>query len=39
MGPAITYAAQIDGRLVLLTCFGDFSRVDEIARTLHARDY
>lgn len=34
MGPAITYAAQIDGRLVLLTCFGDFSRVDEIAVTL-----
>lgn len=34
MGPAVTYAAQIDGRLVLLTCFGDFSPVDEIAATL-----
>jgi hypothetical protein len=38
MGPAITYAAQIDGRLVLLTCFGDFSRVDEIAATLRGAE-
>jgi len=34
MGAAITFATQIDERLVLPTCFGNFSRVDEIAATL-----
>ena len=34
MGRAVVYIAKINQKVVLLTCFGDFSQVDEIAATL-----
>lgn len=36
LGRATVYLAEINQRVVLLACFGDFSRVDAIARTLNA---
>jgi len=35
MGRAVVFTSEIDGRAVLLTCFGDFSQVDSIAETLN----
>jgi heat shock protein HslJ len=34
MGRATVFITEINQRVVLLTCFGDFSQVDEIAATL-----
>jgi hypothetical protein len=34
MGRATIFIAELNQRVVLLTCFGDFSQVDEIAATL-----
>jgi heat shock protein HslJ len=34
MGRAVVFITEIDQRVVLLTCFGDFSEVDQIAATL-----
>ena len=34
MGRAVVYIAEINQKVVLLTCYGDFSKVDEIAATL-----
>ena len=36
LGRATVFLAEINQRVVLLACFGDFSRVDAIARTLNA---
>ena len=36
MGTATIFIAEINERVVLLTCFGDFTLVDEIASTLQA---
>jgi hypothetical protein len=38
MGRAIVFITEINQRVVLLTCFGDFSSVDEIAATLQAAE-
>ena len=35
MGRAIVFLVEIERRVVLLTCFGNFDLVDEIAETLH----
>jgi heat shock protein HslJ len=35
MGQSISVVAELSGRAVVLTCFGDFSQVDDIAATLH----
>jgi hypothetical protein len=34
MGRAAVFITELDQRVVLLTCFGDFTLVDEIAATL-----
>ena len=34
MGLSVVVAADLGGRAVALTCFGDFSQVDELAATL-----
>jgi heat shock protein HslJ len=36
MGRATVFLAEINQRVVLLTCFGDFTQVDAIAKTLNA---
>lgn len=36
MGRAITYLVELQGHPVVLTCFGDFSQVDQIAAMLGA---
>ena len=38
MGRATVFITEINQRVILLTCFGDFTRVDEIAATLNASD-
>ncbi len=38
MGQSISVVTELDGRAVILTCFGDFSRVDEIAATLNHQE-
>ena len=35
-GHSITFITDLNGRVVTLTCFGDFSFVNDIASTLHA---
>jgi hypothetical protein len=35
MGGATAFITKVNHRVVLLTCFGDFTRVDEIAITLN----
>jgi len=35
MGISVSFLTEFDGRVVVLTCFGDFSKVNEIAATLH----
>jgi hypothetical protein len=37
MGRSISVLTEIDQRVVVLTCFGDFAQFDEIAATLKAR--
>lgn len=37
MGPANVLLAELDGRVVTLTCFGDFSLFDEIAATITSK--
>jgi hypothetical protein len=36
MGRATVFITELNQRVVLLTCFGDFTHVDEIAATLQA---
>ena len=36
MGRATVFITEINQRVTLLTCFGDFTRVDEIATTINA---
>ena len=36
MGRAIVYVTEINARVILLTCFGDFSQVNQIAETINA---
>ena len=36
MGRSTAFITEIQPKVVLLTCFGDFTRVDEIAITLNA---
>ena len=36
MGRSILYISDLNQRTIILTCFGDFTLVDEIARTLRA---
>jgi len=38
MGQSISVVTELNGRVVVLTCFGDFSLVDEIAATLNHFD-
>ena len=38
MGQATVFITEINQRVVILTCFGDFNLVDEIAMTLHASE-
>jgi hypothetical protein len=38
MGRATVFITEINQRVVLLTCFGDFSEVDQIAATLQATE-
>ena len=38
MGQSKSVITEINERIVLLTCFGDFSQFDEIAATLRASD-
>ncbi len=38
MGRSITLVSVVNERLVGLTCFGDFTLVDEIAVTLKANE-
>jgi len=38
MGCSISVITQINGRVVVLTCFGDFTRFDEIAGTIKASE-
>jgi len=38
MGRSILVITEIDEKVVILTCFGDFSRFDEIAVTLKASE-
>jgi heat shock protein HslJ len=38
MGRANAMITEIDGRIIVLTCFGDFTHFDEIAATLRASD-
>jgi heat shock protein HslJ len=38
MGKSIAVAAELNGRVVVLTCFGEFEIVDEIAATLHIEE-
>ena len=35
MGISVSFMTEFEGRVVVLTCFGDFSKVNEIAATLH----
>jgi hypothetical protein len=36
MGRAFVYVTEINARVILLTCFGDFSQVNQIAETINA---
>jgi hypothetical protein len=38
MGPSMSMYTEINGRTVILTCFGDFTLFDEIADTLGATE-
>jgi len=38
MGRAVVFIIEIDQRVVQLTCFGDFSKTDQIAATLQASE-
>ena len=38
MGPSMSMYTEINGRTVILTCFGDFAQFDEIATTLGATE-
>jgi heat shock protein HslJ len=38
MGPSISLFTEVNGRTVVLTCFGDFAQFDEIATTLGAAE-
>jgi hypothetical protein len=38
MGRSTVFITEINQRVVLLTCFGDFSMVDEIAATLNTSE-
>lgn len=38
MGTSVSFVTELGGRVVVLTCFGDFSLVDEIAATLDYLD-
>jgi heat shock protein HslJ len=38
MGLSVLFVAELNHRTVVLSCFGDFTRVDEIAITLSAMD-
>ena len=35
MGISVSFMTELGGRVVVLTCFGEFSKVNEIAATLH----
>ena len=35
MGISVSFLTELEGHVVVLTCFGDFSKVNEIAGTLH----
>lgn len=38
LGPSVAVVGELGRRAVVLTCFGDFSQVDEIAATLNIMD-
>jgi hypothetical protein len=38
MGKSISFVTELGGRVVVFTCFGDFSLVDEIAVTISERE-
>jgi heat shock protein HslJ len=38
MGPSLSVLTEVNQRTVRLSCFGDFSQIDEIARTIQASE-